>query len=67
MYKCICMLSMHVAYIKKLSAICTLNLCIDSENGANWSAEEIRGSCWHWGHRICNINIDALMYGILSR
>ena len=66
MYKCICMLSMHVAYNKKLSGM-HFKPCIDSENGADWSAEEIRGSCWHWGHRICNVNIDALMYVILSR
>ena len=58
---------MHVAYIRRSSAVCAIILRVDSEiAAADWSAEETRGSCQRWVPRICNTDMDALSYVISS-
>ena len=60
MHKHVRALSTHVAYIRRLSAVCAIILCVGSEIAADWSAEETRGSCQCWGPRIYNSEIDVL-------
>ena len=62
MYKRVRLLSTHMVYILRLSAVCALIvLCVDSEiAAADCSAEDTRGS------RIRNTDMDALSYIISS-